>query len=373
MSRTALVLSGGGARGAYQAGVIKALEEILRSKEGFPFDIVCGVSAGSINASALASSAQDFTKAAGELERLWGNLTADQVIKTDIRSLSKIGANWIRDLSFGGAVGAGHAQALLDTEPLRELLSKNFDSEQVDKNIKARHLYALAISATNIYTNNSVTFVQGHENLSLWGRHKRVSERTQIRVDHLMASSAIPVFFPSIEVEGRHFTDGCIGNIAPLSPAIHLGAGRILAVGVRNVEMESETIQGPRGVPSIANVIGLLMNTVFMDSIEVDIARLKRINEITSLGQTLEGGHHYWRPVEVLLISPSEKIHLLAREYTKNLPRAVRYLLRGLGDQNSTDEIASYLLFDTSFCSRLIEMGYNDTLRERIKIEKMFT
>lgn len=366
-------MSGGGARGAYQAGVIKALEEILRPLGKFPFDIICGVSAGSINASGLANRAEDFKAAATHLESLWGGLTADRVIKSDIGSLGKIGATWIRDLSFGGAIGGGRARSLLDTDPLRELLSQNYDPQKTQKNIDNKHFYAFVVSATNVYTNNSVAFVQGHPNVRLWSRHKRVSELTNIQVEHLMASSAIPIFFPSVQIEGRHFTDGCIGNIAPLSPAVHLGAKKIIAIGVRNVDMESEQYQGPRETPSMANLIGILMNTVFMDAIESDIARMRRINEIMSVGQTLEGSSAHWSPIDILQISPSEKISDIARDYIRHLPRIVRYLMKGLGDQSSINDVASYLLFDSNFCSRLIELGYNDALKMRKGVEMMFT
>ncbi len=373
MNRAALVMSGGGARGAYQAGVIKALEEILRPIGKFPFDIICGASAGSINAGGLANYADNFKHAAEFLERLWGGLTADKVIRSDLGSLSRVGARWIRDLSFGGAIGGGHARSLLETDPLRDLLTLNYDPEKTRINIENKHFYAAVISATNIYTNNSVAFVQGHPNLQLWSRHKRVSELTNIQVDHLMASSAIPIFFPSVQIEGRHFTDGCIGNIAPLSPAVHLGANRIIAIGVRNIEMDSEQYQGPRETPSMAHLIGILMNTVFMDAIESDIARMRRINEIMSLGQTLEGNTAHWQPIEVLQISPSERISEIARDYIRNLPRIVRYLMKGLGDQGSINDVASYLLFDSNFCSRLIELGYNDALKMRKGVEIMFS
>lgn len=367
MSKTGIVLSGGGARGAYQAGVLKALGEILKGESRFPFDIVVGVSAGSINATGLACFADNFQDATSRLEHIWGHLTSDQVIKTDIKSLSKIGATWIKDLSLGGALGGGHARGLLDTSPLRELLLKNYLPERTKKNLAEKRLEALAISATNVYTNNSVTFVQGHESVQMWSRHKRIAEKTNIRVDHIMASSAIPIFFPTIEVDGRHFTDGCIGNVAPLSPAVHLGADRIIAVGVRSYGMESETNLGPRGQPTMAHMSGLLLNAVFMDAIEMDIQRMLRINEVLEV----VGKHEQWQPIEILQISPSESIGAVAEQYYKNIPRVVRYLMKGLGDQGSIEEIASYLLFDTSFCSRLIEMGYNDAFRVRGKIETL--
>lgn len=373
MEKTAIVMSGGGARGAYQAGVIKALEEVLRPLGRFPFDVVSGVSAGSINAGGLASFSDDFSTAAQRLERLWAGLKAELVIRTDLRSLSKIGAVWLKDLSLGGALGGGQARSLLDTQPLRELLSRNYFPERTQKNLDEKKFFALAISASNVYTGNSVCFVQGQESAQLWSRHKRVSEKANISVEHLMASSAIPIFFPTVELDGRHFTDGCIGNIAPLSPAVHLGAKKIIAIGVRNIDMQSETNLGPRGLPTIAHISGLLLNAVFMDAIEVDIQRMQRINEVLAVAPVGYQNKQHWKPIEILQISPSESIGAVAQHYSKNIPRVVRYLMRGLGDPSSIEEIASYLLFDTSFCSRLIEMGYNDGLRERTKIEELFT
>lgn len=367
-SRTALVLSGGGARGAYQAGVLSGLaEEGLLQADAGGFDILVGSSAGAINAGLLAAYADDLESAAGRATELWGTVEAQRVFRTDMRSLGGIGLRWVRDLSFGGILRSTGARSLLDTAPLRELLSGEIPFERIDANIDSGRLGALAIPATDLYTADGVVFLHAPPEVPIWKRGRWSIEATRIRVDHLMASSAIPIFFPSIEIDGRHFGDGSVRNTAPLSPAINLGAERIVAIGVRQPASETGTMRRNKP-PSIAQVAGALLDAVMLDAIGVDVEHSGRVN--TSV--IAAPGEKAFRWIDVLWLSPTRHFSDLAREFADRIPAIVRYLMRGLGTDDETSELASYLLFDPEFCGRLIEAGRTDVAERRDEIHRFF-
>ena len=240
---TALVLSGGGARGAYQAGVLQGLAELGLAVSAEGFDILVGSSAGAINGAMLAAQADDFPGAANRLAEVWSAIEPQHVFRTDLRSLGGIGARWFRDLSFGGAMRRVGPKSLLDTAPLRELLREWIPFEAIDGHVHQGQLRAFALPATDLYTADGVVFLDAPAEVPLWKRGRWSIERARIRVEHVMASSAIPVFFPSVEIEGRHFGDGSVRNTAPLSPAINLGADRILAIGVRQPSTETGRVR----------------------------------------------------------------------------------------------------------------------------------
>jgi len=356
--KTALVLSGGGARGAYQVGVLQGLLELGLVGDGGGFDILLGSSAGAINASILAAHAQYLRGGVGRLTELWSSIEPQQVFRTDLRSLGGIGASWVRDLSFGGLLRRVAPKSLLDTTPLRELLSEVVPFEQIDRNIESGTLGAFAIPATDLYTADGVVFLDAPPDVPLWKRGRWSVERTRIGVDHVMASSAIPIFFPTIEIEGRHLGDGSVRNTAPLSPAINLGADRIIAIGVRQPAVETGKL--PRiKPPSIAQVAGALLDAVMLDAVGVDVEHSERVN--SSLVAAPDGGPGQpFRWVDVLWLSPTRHFHDIAREFSDRIPRILRYLMRGLGSDEETTELASYLLFDAGFCGRLIELGKAD-------------
>ncbi len=370
--KIALVLSGGGARGAYQVGVLKGLAELGIGATGpSPFSILVGSSAGSINAAMLAACADRFEVGVEELARLWGGIEARQVFRTDVASLGGIGLRWVRDLTFGGAIGHVAPKSLLDTAPLRKLLAKTIPFGDISRNVERGHLEALAISATNLYTTNGVVFVHGAPSAPTWTRIRRHVERAEVGVEHLMASSAIPVFFPSVEIGGRHFGDGCIRNTSPLEPAIQLGAQRVVAVGVRESSPRPESV-GPKRVqaPTIAQIAGVLLDAVMLDSIEVDVDHALRVNQsVAAHGGAAEDPFHF---VDVLWLSPTRSFGEIAAEMADHVPAIVRYLLRGLGGDEATTELVSYLLFDASFCSRLIELGVEDVKRRADQVRAFF-
>jgi NTE family protein len=359
--RTALVLSGGGARAAYQVGVLQGLADLeLIAGDRLPFDVVVGASAGAINAAVLAAHATRFGEGLAALARLWGDLQPQHVFRTDLWSLGHIGMQWVRDLSFGGALHHVAPKALLDTAPLRHLLAERVPFADIDAAIAAGALRALAIPATNLHTSNGVVFVHGRPDVPLWRRSRWHVERARIGVEHLMASSAIPIFFPSVEIDGRHFGDGCIRNTAPLSPAINLGADRIVAVGVRESARASES-SAPRGLPAptVAQIAGVLLDAVMLDAIESDVEHSERVNTSVIHCRTDEPGGSF-RRIEVLWLSPSRSFGQIAAELSAHIPVIVRYLLRGLGSDAATTELASYLLFDAAFTRRLLEIGRAD-------------
>ena len=356
MSSISLVLSAGGARGAYQVGVLKALKELSSGKR-IPFDVLCGVSSGSINTAALASHADNFEHAIDTLEAVWTNVTSSNVFRTDIRTVSSIGMKWLKDLSLGGITGGGSPKSLLDTDPLQKLLAKHIPIHRIKQNVDAGYLRALTVTATNYYTSNAVTFVQAKKDVPMWRRTRRMGEHADIGLEHLMASSSIPIFFPSVQIDGRHFGDGCIRNTWPLSPAIYLGAKKILAVGVRKRTYVTES-KDKKPTPSVAHIAGVILNAVLLDSIEIDIVRMDKINHVV---KRLQDQSKKYRHIEHLWISPSEDIGELALSYYKKLPRVIRYLLKGLGPDKQVTDIVSFLLFDPTYCKKLIELGYKDT------------
>lgn len=364
-----LVLTGGGARAAYQAGVLRGIAEIEKL-ERVSFDIVTGVSAGAINGVALAAAADEDLGAFTErLWRLWEQLHIDRVFRTDPLSLLGIGTRWLRDLSLGGMLGAAKSNFLLDTAPLREMLGELVRFERLEQHIASQRLHGVAVSATNYMTGTAVTFFDGHSSIQPWFRSTRIAARERITLDHVMASSAIPIFFPPARVAGSWYGDGCIRLTAPLSPAIHLGADKVLAIGIRHFRPQTITEQLNRTVfderVSLVNVVGVLLNAVFLDSLEADHERMERINRtVAALSDDARAAHpDKLRVIPVLAVKPSKDLGSLASEQFARFPRSLRHLLKGLGASADTGwDLLSYLAFDTAYTRRLLELGRQDAL-----------
>jgi NTE family protein len=367
----ALVLSGGGARGAYQAGVVSGLVELGLMPAGpSAFDVIVGSSAGAINAGMLAAHADDIGEGTRRLVEIWNQLEAQQVFRTDIRSLGRIGVRWAWDLSFGGALRRVQPKALLDTAPLRKLLGR-IPLSRVEAHVKAGTLHALAVAATDLYSSNGFVFVHGHPDIHPWKRSRWRVERTRIGVDHLMASSAIPVFFPTVPIGRRHFGDGCIRNTAPLSPAINLGADRIVAIGVQGPGVPDSGKPKKVPPPTIAQIAGVLLDAVMIDAIEVDVEHSDRVNtSVVSCRGSDPSNPFRW--IDVLWLRPSADIGRIAAELAERVPPILRYLMRGLGTDEAITELLSYLLFDPVFCGRLVDLGRNDVIAAREQIADFF-
>lgn len=366
-----LVLSGGGARGAYQVGVLSAVADIAKEsniKEAF--DVYTGVSAGALNATFLASGADDFSAATKALVDLWSQMTSDKVFYSNVGSLGKIGFQWMRTLSMGGIAGSAPGQALLDTTPLHQLVRDNLAEVKIQNNLDKGVFKALAITALDYQSSVAVTFVQGRKDLPDWKKIRRHSEKTQIRAEHVLASAAIPLLFPPVGVDERFFGDGCVRNTAPCSPSIYLGCQKILVIGVRKQGLTAyeHNIRQSLKAPSVARVLNVLLNSIMLDGVEVDIERLERINGlIEQIPPSLHENLPY-RKVDFVYISPSADIGEIAEQKHMKLPPIIRYLLKGLGSISDASEIVSYLLFDPSFCSQLIEIGYEDGMRQKEEI-----
>jgi NTE family protein len=370
---TGLVLTGGGARAAYQVGAVQALAEIT-GPESHPFPVLVGMSAGAINATALAAGADGFPAAAARLGRIWSALTPDLIYRTDGPRLAAIGPRWMRDVTTSGLFGENTINYLLDTAPLRRLLEVELRLDRLPVHFRSGALRGVAVSATNYLTGTAVTFFDGDPLIGTWVRSLRVGMREAITVDHVLASAAIPLFFPPVRIGGAYFGDGCIRMLAPVSPAIHLGAGRIIAIGVRHKRSADDTarrqLTTQRSSLPLAEIIGALMNALFLDSLELDTERLERINQLlgpTSAGR-LDG--HALRVVPLLVLRPSEDLGDLAEDEQVRLPGALRYLLQGIGAGHRGKDLLSYLAFEPVYVRRLISLGYRDTMGRRSEIEE---
>ncbi len=368
-----LVLSGGGARGAYQAGVLQALQEILQEEKiDFP-QILSGVSAGAINSAFLAAEINDIQKACHHLTETWSNLKAEDVFKTDYASVTRNALKVIRGVSLGGFSSSLRPLrvGLLNTAPLLNLLQTKVNFAQIEKNISSGALHGLSISATDYSTAFGVSFVMAQPTVKDWRSANRFSVRTQIQGEHILASSAIPLFFPPVEVNGRHFGDGCLRNTAPLSPAVHMGASRLLVVGVR-LQPPLSAFSEPSLQPSLGRVLSVLINAIFMDAVEVDLERLRYVNlsirRLQTEGSSL--GVSRMRTIDSLYFSPSKDLSEIAKSRSGDLPKIIRFLVQGLGTLDESAELLSYLLFEPTYCRTLVELGYEDTFKRKEEVSR---
>lgn len=370
-----LVLTGGGARAAYQVGVIQAIADFCPGKKS-PFNVITGVSTGAINGSYIMSRADDFKRAAQGLWDLWLNLHSDKVYRADSLSMANLGSKWI------GMVGAGgffnkqkKINHLLDTAPLRNLLHQELKLERLPELFNTGILRGVCLSATNYLTGTSICFYDGVEEINPWVRSTRLGIKTMLTVEHVLASCAIPIFFPPVKIKGTFYGDGCIKLISPLSPAIHLGSDRIIAVGIRHPKTHQEIIGSNIDINkkeiTVAEISGTLLNSVFLDSLETDIERLERINNTISL---MPHEHRSkmaskLKEIPILALRPSQDLGELAIGTLHEFPAIIRFLLRGLGaKENKGWDLLSYLAFERAYTNQLIELGYFDTLAKKDSI-----
>lgn len=365
--RNALVLSGGGSRGAYQAGALKAIGEIAAGAGiEWPFKIVTGLSAGALNCAHLVSGRGAIDSTADELAAIWSELTADKVFRTDTASISSIGARWLAGVASGGMARTRRPDSLVDTTPLRDLIASRLDANAIDQNITSGRLRAACVSATEYATSRGVSFVHGHRDIPLWRKVRAISLAQRFRAEHVMASSAIPLLFPAIKIGHRHYGDGCLRNLTPLLPAIELGATRLLVIGVRREAQVDEVPRPGSEGASAGRVLSVILNAVLMDGLESDIDYLAKINRIV---REASGTGSRYREIPFLMIRPSKDIAAMAMDHAAEMPPLVRYFTRGLGPLSQSAEFISYLLFQPEFCRALIHLGYSDAMAQAREIE----
>ncbi len=364
--KTALILTGGGARAAYQVGVLKAVKELLPDARVNPFPILCGTSAGALNAATMAAWADDFGAGVDYLHDIWANFHAGDVYRADAVGIGIAGARWLATLAFGW-ITRRSPRSLLDNAPLRRLLESRLDLDRIERAIAQHALHSVSITCSGYASGQSVTFFQGRADLEPWRRSQRFGAHVKLTVDHLLASSAIPFVFPAVKLHREWFGDGSMRQLAPISPAIHLGADRVLVIGAGRLGTEGERPRAEH-YPTLAQIAGHALSSIFLDSLSADIERMIRINRTLALIPEAVRRERSLtlRSIDVLHISPSQRLDYLAARHAKALPWPVRILLRGVGAMNRKGgALTSYLLFEKSYTQALIALGYDDTMARR--------
>lgn len=361
--RSALILGGGGARAAYQVGVLKAVAEFVPEGSKNPFPIVCGTSAGSINTVALASNASNFHLGVERITQVWSNFELHHVFYADAKNLSKRISSWVWSNIGPGNWDKGPS-SLLDNQPLRELLNQYISFEKIDNSIRNGDLHGYCLTACSYNTGESTSFYDGDKSIIDWRRTHREGIRTKMSIEHLMASSAIPVIFPSVELKDEHFGDGSMRQLSPISPALHLGAQKILIIGLRKESKELKKVT-PHPRPTLGQISGYILDTLFLNSLQSDIERMERVNQTLLESKECEPDSTL-NIVEHIVISPSEDIADIALQHYKKLPKAFRLALKLLGlSKGNSRRFISYLMFTKTFCDELIDLGYRDALAQR--------
>lgn len=367
--KTALILTGGGARAAYQVGFLLAVAKLSSNRRHNPFPILCGTSAGAINAAGVACLADNYGKAVSILADFWRNMHAGHIYRADAFGIGRSGARWLALLVAGWMV-RNPPRSLLDNSPLHELLSRNLDFCGIERSIANGALHAVSITASGYESGESISFFQAHHSAHTWRRVQRLGIRANIGVEHLLASSAIPFIFPPTRINREFFGDGSMRQLAPISPAIHLGAEQVLIVGGsrKNEHFDRQRIETH---PSLAQIAGHALSSIFLDSLEVDIERMQRINQtLSSIPPEIRAQSDIpLRPIKTLIISPSERLDRIAAEHATALPWAVKALLTGLGAMNRRGgALTSYLLFERPYTRALIDLGYADTMAQQTEV-----
>ncbi len=373
--KISLVLSGGGARGAYQVGVLKAVAEILKpTSDDPPFKILSGSSAGAINTAKLATGSQNFSTATDDLIQLWSNIKSEQVFKTDLLSLNKFGLSALLSTTK-------KFNALLDTTPLKKLIEDNCQFDRIQTNLESGVYDSIIITANNYSSNTATSFIQSaarvNQELMFWKESRRKAVHAELKAEHIMASSAIPVLFPPINIQGQPHGDGCVRNNTPCSPSLRMGADKLFVIGVRTQSSADVVLNSEQKInteASMVRIFNTLLNAVLLDSVEQDVQRIQRMNELVEEVKKIEPRFESKKIkiIPALCISPSVDIGEIARQKAHHMPRILRMSINAFGQLDEASEILSYLLFDKEFCKNLIDIGYSDALKQKTDIERFF-
>ncbi|MBI4807731.1 MAG: patatin-like phospholipase family protein [Nitrosomonadales bacterium] len=367
-----LILTGGGARAAYQVGVLKAMAEFMPRRAHSPFQVICGSSAGALNAVTLAVNARNFRKGVKYLLGIWHNAQVSDIYRSDLLGVAGNSGRWLAGLLLSMlGINRMNRVSLLDNSPLELFLEETLPCEKIQENIDSGMLHALSITASGYGSGYSVTFYQGVPELQPWKRTRRLGVETKIGIEHLMASAAIPFIFPAVHIHREYFGDGSVRQIAPISSALHLGADKVMLMGAWHVDDD----EGRRGkmdtYPTLAQIAGHALDSIFLDGLEVDLERLQRINETVLLIPEELRASADIRHIDFLVITPSQPLEGIAERHIAQLPWTIRLLLRSVGVmRRSGANLVSYLLFDKNYCRALIDLGYQDALKRREEIVK---
>ncbi len=365
-----LILTGGGARAAYQVGALKAIAEFMPRRARSPFQVICGTSAGALNAVTLAVNAQHFRKGVKYLLGIWTNAHVSDIYRSDALGVLKNSSRWVAGLVLSLiGINRMHHISLLDNAPLAKFLEQALPCDKIQENIDAGALHALSITASGYGSGHSVTFYQGIPGIQPWKRARRLGVEAKIGIEHLLASSAIPFIFPAVRIHREYFGDGSVRQIAPISSALHLGADKVLLMGAWHADDEEGRRHRMDTYPTLAQIAGHALDSIFLDGLEVDLERLERINKTVSLIPEELRQATNMRHVDVLVITPSQPLEKVAERHIQRLPWAIRLLLRSAGVmRRSGANLVSYLLFDKYYCQALIDLGYQDALKRREEI-----
>ncbi len=370
--KVGLVLTGGGARAAYQVGVLRAIAELLPDKKRNPFPVICGTSAGAINAASIAVSAHNFGEGVERLEAVWSNFHVDQIYRSDLMGVIHNTLRCLLSL-VSSEYGQHNPISLLDNAPLEALLKSRFSFRTIQHCIRSGSLHALGLTAWGYTSGQSVTFYQAAREVRPWKRAQRLGVPVEIGVEHLLASSSIPFIFPAVKLNREFFGDGSMRQLAPISPALHLGANKVLIIGVRKPVSDEPKRVSAANYPPFAQIAGHALNSIFVDSLDVDLERLLRINETLKLipPEAFKAKNISLRPIEAMMIAPSQGINEIAQKYAHTLPWIMRYLYRAIGAMGPNGStLLSYVLFEMLFCRDLIELGHNDTMQQKEELLK---